>query len=94
MMKPLKTLLLTLLLCFCGASFAGGVDINSSDAKTIAANLKGIGMKKAQAIIAYRESHGPFTSVDELVKVRGIGTKTVAKIRNDVVIGKKAAKKK
>ncbi len=91
-MKPLKTLLITLLLCFCGASFAGEVDINSSDAETIAANLKGIGMKKAQAIVAYRESNGPFTSVDELVQVRGIGAKTLAKIRDDVVIGKKAAK--
>ncbi len=91
-MKPLKIILFTLLLCLCGAGFAREVDINSSDAETIAASLKGIGMKKARAIVAYRESNGPFTSVEELVQVRGIGAKTVARIRDDVVIGKKATR--
>ncbi len=89
-MKPLKIILFTLLLGLCGAGFASEVDINSSDAETIAASLKGIGMKKARAIVAYRESNGPFTSVEELVQVRGIGARTVARIRDDVVIGKKA----
>ena len=89
-MNSLKIILFTLLLYLCGAGFASEVDINSSDAETIAASLKGIGMKTARAIVAYRESNGPFTSVDELVEVRGIGAKTVARIRNDVVIGKKA----
>ena len=43
--------------------------------------LKGIGSSKAQQIILYREAFGPFASVDELVKVKGIGDKTVAKNR-------------
>lgn len=41
--------------------------------------LTGIGSSKAQQIMLYREAFGPFTSVDELAKVKGIGDKTVAK---------------
>ncbi len=83
-MKTLKTLAFILALTFAGASFAAEVDINTVDAKTIAANLKGIGIKKAQAIVSYREANGPFTSIDELANVRGIGQKTLAKIKDDI----------
>ncbi len=86
-MKSLKILVLIYSLAFTGSLFASEVDINTSDAATIAAALKGIGMKKAEAIVAYRESNGPFTSVDELVNVRGIGEKTVEKIRDSIILG-------
>lgn len=43
--------------------------------------LSGIGIKTAQAIVAYRREQGRFASVDELVQVRGIGEKTLAKNR-------------
>lgn len=43
--------------------------------------LKGIGSGKAHQIILYREAFGPFASIDDLVKVKGIGDKTVAKNR-------------
>lgn len=43
--------------------------------------LTGIGSSKAQQIMLYREAFGPFTSVDELAKVKGIGDKIVAKNR-------------
>ena len=65
---------------------AGEVDINTSDAETIAATLKGIGMKKAQAIVTYRENNGPFKSVEELTKVRGIGEKTLVNIKEQVTL--------
>lgn len=44
-------------------------------------SLNGIGSSKAQAIILYREMFGDFTSIDELQKVKGIGSKTIEKNR-------------
>lgn len=46
--------------------------------------LPGIGPKTAQAIVTYREEHGPFTSVDHLEAVPGIGPKTIAALREVV----------
>jgi competence protein ComEA len=45
-------------------------------------SLPGIGPVLAQRIIDYREEHGPFQSVDELLKVKGIGTELLEKIRD------------
>ncbi len=58
------------------------VNINSADAQTLAERLNGVGLKKAQAIVSYREQHGPFKAVDELVNVAGIGDATLAKNRD------------
>ncbi len=58
-------------------AIAGPVDVNTADAKTLARELQGIGMSKAQAIISYREKNGPFKSVDDLAKVKGLGKKLV-----------------
>lgn len=57
------------------------VNINTADAATLADGLKGVGLKKAEAIVAYRNEHGPFKSVDELVNVKGIGEKSLEKLR-------------
>lgn len=50
------------------------VNLNTADAETLVRELKGVGAAKAKAIIDYREAHGPFSSVDELLEVKGIGT--------------------
>ncbi len=55
------------------------VNINDADAETLAEVLDGIGMSRAEAIVAYRTAHGPFYSAEELTAVRGIGDSTVAK---------------
>lgn len=57
--------------------WAGPVDINTADAATIAKELKGIGLNRAQAIVDYREKNGAFRSVDDLRKIKGIGAKTL-----------------
>ena len=55
------------------------VDINRADAATMIANWKGIGEKKARAIISYRKKNGPFKSIDDLAKVKGIGEGLIKK---------------
>jgi competence protein ComEA len=60
------------------------LDINSADA--IAAALDGVGLTKAQEIVAYREMFGNFHSVEELADVKGIGPATVEKNRQRIVV--------
>lgn len=49
-------------------------------------SLKGIGVKSAEAIVAYRETMGEFKTVDELTKVKGIGQKTVDNNRHRLTV--------
>lgn len=67
-------------------AWAGPVDINSADAATISAELKGIGLTKAQAIVEYRKKHGPFRNADELTLVKGIGERTVELNRANIKV--------
>jgi competence protein ComEA len=73
------------LCCLPGVALAQ-VDINHADAKTLAESLDGVGLVKAEAIVAYRDRHGPFSTIDDLAKVRGIGAKTIAANRDAIVI--------
>lgn len=64
----------------CSASWAGMVNVNSADAKTLAKELTGIGDATATRIVQERDAHGPFKSADDLGKrVKGVGTKTLEK---------------
>ncbi|MEY4642973.1 MAG: ComE operon protein 1 [Pseudomonadota bacterium] len=53
------------------------VNINEADAATIADILVGIGVSRAAAIVEYREQHGDFTSLEQLIEVNGVGEATV-----------------
>lgn len=67
-------------------SFAAPVNVNKADAKALADNINGIGPKKAQAIVTYRETKGAFKSVNDLAKVKGIGAKIIEKNKADLRI--------
>jgi len=63
------------------------ININTADAQVLASSIQGIGPAKAQAIVAYRSKNGPFQSVTELANVKGIGSKTVLKNKNNLSVG-------
>lgn len=62
------------------------VDINSADAKTLAESLSGVGLVRAEAIVAYRLQNGPFRDMEDLAKVKGIGKKTLDTNRGAIII--------
>ena len=86
-MKKLSQLFVAIALLF-GSHFALAdvVNINTADASTLAANIVGVGEKKALAIVNFRDEHGPFKSVDELTQVKGIGLKLVDNNRENLTI--------
>lgn len=59
------------------------IDINKADVGTLAL-LKGVGEKKAQAIVSYRELHGNFSSIEGLLNVKGIGRKILKLNKNKI----------
>ena len=62
------------------------VNGNKASATRIAAAMKGVGLKTASAIVAYRQANGPFKSIDELAEVKGIGMATVRKNARVIVL--------
>ncbi|MCX8958015.1 hypothetical protein EHW66_02475 [Erwinia psidii] len=60
-----------------GIPQADRVSINQATAEELAAALNGVGLKKAQAIVSYREEYGHFTGVEQLKEVPGIGNALV-----------------
>jgi competence protein ComEA len=86
-MKICKQILVLLAASLPLWAFAGPVNVNTADAETISAELKGIGLSKARAIVEYRSKHGPFKNADDLSLVKGIGERTLNTIRADVLVG-------
>ena len=68
------------------SALAGPVNVNTADAATISAELKGIGPAKARAIVEYREKYGPFESIDDLTLVSGSGERTIEQNRADILL--------
>ena len=67
------------------------VNLNTASKDELVA-LPGIGPAKAQAIIDYRAQNGPFRSVDEVRKVRGIGEKLFQQIRPELTVAQSQAR--
>ncbi|NND47720.1 MAG: helix-hairpin-helix domain-containing protein [Woeseiaceae bacterium] len=92
MMKTSKCTLAIASLLLPWIALAGPVNVNTADAETISAELKGVGLSKARAIVEYRKKHGPFKTADDLSLVKGIGERTVEINRRDIQVS--GAKKK
>ena len=62
------------------------VNINTADARALAAGLTGIGVVRAEEIVRYRETYGPFSTVEELAEVTGIGKSTLDNNRSRITL--------
>jgi comEA protein len=63
------------------------IDLNKATSEELQ-TLPGVGPALAGRIVEFREKNGPFRSVDELLKVRGIGEKSLERFRHLVSVGK------
>ena len=89
----LKTALSALLIGLPGIASAGPININTADARALADRLDGIGPSRAQAIIQWREVHGPYQAVDDLSEVPGISERFVEMNRSLLTVGEVTAAK-
>ncbi|MCK0152939.1 helix-hairpin-helix domain-containing protein [Alcanivorax sp. S6407] len=64
---------------------AAPINLNTADAAQLE-QLKGVGPKTAESIIQWRDANGPFTSVDQLLAVKGIGEKTLAGMQDQLTV--------
>ena len=62
------------------------ININTASAKELSDRLNGVGMKRAENIVKYRQTHGDFSSVDQLMAVKGIGEKVLEKNKSLIVV--------
>lgn len=86
MLRLTRTLTLLILMFASGFAVAGVIDVNTADAKSLAKTLDGIGLNKAKAIVAYRDQHGKFSSLDQLLQVKGVGKKTLDRNRDKITL--------
>lgn len=92
-MKTIRRFLFGLAFGFALPTLASAqVDINHANARTLAESLTGVGLVKAEAIVAYRNTHGPFRSAEDLLRVKGIGARTIDANREAIVIVAEEAK--
>lgn len=78
-LRSLLNMLLVSAALMAQAAFAApeSVNVNSADAETLAAVLDGVGLARAEAIIAYRQENGRFSNIYDLANVKGIGDRTI-----------------
>ena len=70
-----------------GAAEARPVDLNTADT-TALESVPGIGKSLSQRIVAFRDKNGPYQSVDDLLKVQGVGEKSIQKLRPYLTVSK------
>ena len=85
-MKKIKSFLFIILFSFSSLLYAAQVNINTADADTLSNELSGIGQSKAEAIVAYRDQHGPYKQLEDLANVKGIGISTIEKNKSKMIL--------
>ncbi len=85
-MKTMQSLAAIAALLTSSLALAAPVNINTATAAEIAEALTGVGINKAQAIVEYREAYGEFGSADDIVFVRGIGSATFERNKDDILV--------
>ncbi len=85
-MKSILPIVTLAFAVFSSSIFALPVNINEASADEIADALNGVGISKAQAIVAYRKQNGPFESAVDILQVKGIGETTFEKNRADILV--------
>ena len=79
---------LAMVMAFSAPSWAadeGKINLNKATAAELS-QLKGIGMKYAERIVEFRDKNGPFKQVEDLLKVQGIGPKTLEKNKDRITV--------
>ncbi|MBE5104320.1 helix-hairpin-helix domain-containing protein [Bacillus thuringiensis] len=63
----------------------GKIQINTASKEQLE-KITGIGSRKAESILKYREEHGPFQKIEDLLEIDGIGAKSLEKIKDQIII--------
>ena len=90
MWKSIPYLILSLFLLGAQPALAEPIDVNTANAEQLT-RLQGVGPAKAEAIIAYRDRHGPFVAVGELTQVRGLGPKFLEQNGQSITVSQPVA---
>lgn len=89
-MKSLRNTLFALFLSVLPlVGFAASIDVNRADAPALAAGIDGVGPHLAEAIVQYRKVHGPFTSLEQLLQVKGIGPHVLERNHDRLTVGRR-----
>jgi competence protein ComEA len=92
-MKKMGKMLLMLVAGLMTLPAFAALNINTATQAELEA-VKGVGPTKAQSIIAYREAHGNFKSLDDLDNVKGFGKASIEKLKGELTVGPESSKKK
>ena len=86
-MKGILKLIVAVVFCVTtGLALANPVNVNTATAAEIAEALNGVGKSKAESIVKERETNGPYKSLDDLTRVKGIGAATISKNKESIVV--------
>lgn len=87
MLRTITRIAGALALLVAGYAHGGTVNINTADAATLAAELEGVGLARAEAIVQYRETVGRFEAPEQLLDVSGIGPRILEWNAERIVVG-------